>query len=708
MDPYIGKFLDDRYEIMDILGTGGMAVVYRAYDHRLNRYVAVKILKSELSSDQDLRRRFHDESQAVAMLSHPNIVSVYDVSQVDNSEYIVMELIAGITLKQYIRKRGGALNWREALHFITQITQGLKHAHSRGIIHRDIKPQNVMVLRDGSVKVTDFGIARSTTSQATVTQEAIGSVHYISPEQARGSHIDTRSDIYSAGVVLYEMLTGRLPYEGDNPVAVALQHINSIPIPPREINPEIPLGLEQITLKAMASVPDRRYVNAEEMLQDLEDFRRNPMIDFGYTAPGAVAVESDEPTMVRKGTAGFSDEEEAAAAAPVIPSRRPVQARFEPDEPEVEDYDDEDDGADEKKGNRKFVILISSLVAALVLVLGLIAFLLLHHPAQEEAVSYTVPNLLGLTVQEAEDLIARDETIAGHFTVNDNQSAESEAPIGTIIEQTPKSDRTSHQETTEISVTISTGPAEEEPVEIVLKDYTNQEYSYVKGDLEDLGLRTRVEMLYDDTVQENKVIRTEPAANSTVLPGDQVTIFCSQGKEDASFSMNKLLGLTEADAKSAISRMGLTLQSVNSEYSSEYAEGRVCYQSIPENTPVEAGTAISITISLGPEPEPQEPEEPTPTEPEEPTEPEPVEPEIPVAQIVITIPAKETDSNVELIINGVSVPLTNGGTVAASEESTKLEYDYEGTVNSIDVYVDGTRLSGSASDTNGTYNVYQQ
>ncbi len=214
MDPYIGKMLDERYEILDVLGTGGMAVVYRAYDHRLNRYVAVKILKGELATDQDLRRRFHDESQSVAMLSHPNIVSIYDVNQVEGREFIVMELIDGITLKQYMKKRGGCLNWREALHFISQIMQALKHAHSRGIIHRDIKPENVMVLRDGSVKVMDFGIARSTTSQATVTQEAIGSVHYISPEQARGSHIDARSDIYSAGVVLYEMLSGRLPFEG--------------------------------------------------------------------------------------------------------------------------------------------------------------------------------------------------------------------------------------------------------------------------------------------------------------------------------------------------------------------------------------------------------------------------------------------------------------------------------------------------------------
>lgn len=244
MDQYIGKLLDNRYEIIERIGTGGMAVVYKGRDHRLNRLVAVKILKEELAQDAEFRRRFHDESQAVAMLSHPNIMAVYDVSHSTELDYIVMELIDGITLKQYMQKKGGKLAWREALHFITQIMKALSHAHSRGIIHRDIKPHNMMVLRDGSLKVADFGIARLTSAaQATLTQEALGSVHYISPEQARGSHIDARSDIYSAGVVLYEMITGRLPYEGESPVAVAIQHINSIPLSPREIDPEIPEAL---------------------------------------------------------------------------------------------------------------------------------------------------------------------------------------------------------------------------------------------------------------------------------------------------------------------------------------------------------------------------------------------------------------------------------------------------------------------------------
>ena len=294
MDQYIGKLLDNRYEIMEQIGMGGMARVFRALDHRLNRQVAVKILREDLAEDAELRRRFHEESQAVAMLSHPNIVAVYDVSRSSDLEYIVMELIDGITLKQYMQKKGNKLNWREALHFITQIVKALGHAHSRGIIHRDIKPHNIMVLRDGSVKVADFGIARvASGGHSTLTQEALGSVHYISPEQARGSHIDARSDLYSAGVVLYEMITGRLPFEGDTPVSVAIQHINSIPLSPREIDPAIPEALEAITMKAMASDVNQRYISADAMLADLEEFRKNPNINFDYNVSGFQDDEDD-------------------------------------------------------------------------------------------------------------------------------------------------------------------------------------------------------------------------------------------------------------------------------------------------------------------------------------------------------------------------------------------------------------------------------
>ena len=295
MDQYIGKMLDNRYEILERIGTGGMAIVYKAKCHRLNRLVAIKILKSDLAQNEEFRRRFNAESQAVAQLSHPNIVSVYDVSKGGDIEYIVMELVDGITLKQYMERRG-KMDWREALHFITQIMRGLSHAHSRGIVHRDIKPQNVMVLRDGSVKVADFGIACLENAAQTLTQEALGSVHYISPEQARGDRTDARSDIYSAGVVLYEMLTGRLPFEGDSAVSVAIQHLSSVPLAPREIDPDIPEALELICMKAMSPNADKRYPTADAMLEDLERFRKDPDVDLDYIRADLCEAADSEPT----------------------------------------------------------------------------------------------------------------------------------------------------------------------------------------------------------------------------------------------------------------------------------------------------------------------------------------------------------------------------------------------------------------------------
>ena len=288
MDKYIGRLLDNRYEILEILGIGGMAVVYKARCHRLNRLVAIKILKAEYTQDEEFRRRFHAESQAVAMLSHPNIVSVYDVSTTDEADYIVMELIDGITLKQYMEKKG-TLNWKETLHFAIQIAKALEHAHSRGIIHRDIKPLNVMVLKNGSVKVTDFGIARVMSESNTLTKEALGSVHYISPEQAKGGRVDNRSDLYSLGVVMYEMATGRPPYDGETPVAVAIQHINGKATLPSMLTPNIPGGLEQIIVRSMSHNPADRYPSAGALLTDLDEFRKNPTILFDYNNPNTVS-----------------------------------------------------------------------------------------------------------------------------------------------------------------------------------------------------------------------------------------------------------------------------------------------------------------------------------------------------------------------------------------------------------------------------------
>ena len=282
-DKYIGKMLDDRYEILEVIGEGGMAIVYRALDHRLNRDVAVKIMRDEMAADEEFRRRFCTESHAVAMLSHPNIVAVYDVSHNDNVEYIVMELVDGITLKQYIERKG-VVAWKEVVHFTKQISKALAHAHERGIIHRDIKPQNIMLLRDGTIKVGDFGIAALENEVYENNGEAIGSIHYIAPEQARGECPDARSDIYSLGVMMYEMLTGGLPFTGNTLGEIAVQHMNAKPVPPHEKNPEIPLELERITLKAMSAELSERYQSANELLSDLEAFIHTPVTIDGESA----------------------------------------------------------------------------------------------------------------------------------------------------------------------------------------------------------------------------------------------------------------------------------------------------------------------------------------------------------------------------------------------------------------------------------------
>ena len=283
MDKFVGKRLDGRYEIKEIIGVGGMAVVYKAYDNQENRIVAVKILKEEFISNEEFVRRFKNESKAIAMLSHPNIVKVYDVSFGDLIQYIVMEYIDGITLKEYIEHEG-SLRWKDAVHFTIQILKGLQHAHDKGIVHRDVKPQNIMVLPDGTIKVTDFGIARFARSeQRTITDKAIGSVHYISPEQARGERTDEKTDIYSVGVILYEMLTGQLPFQAESAVSVAIMQLQREPQLPTEINGSIPLGLEQITMHAMQKTPERRYQSAAEMLCDLDKFRKDPSVTFDYS-----------------------------------------------------------------------------------------------------------------------------------------------------------------------------------------------------------------------------------------------------------------------------------------------------------------------------------------------------------------------------------------------------------------------------------------
>lgn len=580
VDPYIGKMLDNRYEILERIGTGGMAVVYKAKCHRLNRLVAVKILKSDLAQDEDFRRRFHAESNAVAMLSHPNIVSVYDVSQSNDVEYIVMELIDGITLKQYMEKRG-RLDWRESLHFITQIMRGLSHAHSRGIVHRDIKPQNIMILRDGSVRVADFGIACLENSAQTLTQEALGSVHYISPEQARGDRTDARSDIYSAGVVLYEMLTNRLPFEGDSAVSVAIQHLSSIPLAPREIDSEIPEPLELICMKAMAPDRDRRYDSADAMIGDLDSFRKNPGVNLDINLQDLRPEETDEPTRLIH-TGPVSAAHHAARVS--------LRERDNYDRGYDRDYDRERSRKGSNSSNGKRVAIITSVTLVAMVVLFFLARAVFS--SMNASKTHTVPYVIGYTVEDAKKL----DSVAGIFEIEQTDTAfDDEVPAGVIISQDP-SDGMGIKSDLVIRVVVSSGVRTDQMPNLVNQEAQAAKVSMRKL-IEDLKLSIDTQEEFSDEVTMGCIVRTQPEAGEELKKGDTVTLVVSKGPEKEPVTVPSFLTLPIEKVKGQITTLGLVV-SVNEVESNEPA-GTVIDQSIPEGTQVNKGDTIVLTVSKG-------------------------------------------------------------------------------------------------------------
>ena len=567
MDQYIGKMLDDRYEILELIGSGGMANVYKARCHRLNRLVAIKILKSDLADNADFRRRFHDESQAVAQLSHANIVSVYDVSTNPDREYIVMELIDGITLKQYMERRG-RMDWRESLHFITQIMRGLSHAHSRGIIHRDIKPQNIMVLRDGSMKVADFGIACLANQGQTLTQEALGSVHYISPEQARGDRIDARSDIYSAGVVLYEMLTGRLPFEGDSAVSVAIQHLSSVPLAPRDIDPSIPEPLELICMKAMNSDPNKRYASADAMIEDLEKFRRDPSVDMDYIRQELTAPAADtEPTMPLP-TAQVA----SAVKKHTGELRREREAEEEP-----------------PRRDKKSIAIIAGIFAAAVLLVVLLFKLILGDfgPAGSNK-SYPVPDIRGKTVEEAQEMEGVKDIFL--IEVQGTRTTEEYQP-GQIVEQDPAAGRT-RKSNLVIQVYVAA-----EPEKVPMKDLVGMEYRQARVLLTDMGLDLKIttETVSSDKYGADAVIETVPAADEPLVAGQTVILRVSTGPETV--TVPTFTGQDIANAVQNAQDLGLTVGEITYDTFSFAPQGQVIEQSIKPTNEVPGGTKISFTVS---------------------------------------------------------------------------------------------------------------
>ena len=583
MDQYIGKMLDNRYEILERIGTGGMAIVYKAKCHRLNRLVAIKILKSDLAQNEEFRRRFNAESQAVAQLSHPNIVSVYDVSRGGDMEYIVMELIDGITLKQYMEKRG-QLNWRESLHFITQIMRGLSHAHSRGIIHRDIKPQNIMVLRDGSVKVADFGIACLADSAQTLTQEALGSVHYISPEQARGDRPDARSDIYSSGVVLYEMLTGRLPFEGESAVSVAIQHLSSIPLAPREINPDIPEQLELICMKAMAPDLEHRYQSADAMIADLEAFRKNPEVEMKFDLSDLRPEENDEPTRTIRTMPSHT------VTIPVHQPERnyPRRERDEDEEPR-------------RAGSGKRGVLVGAVTVAAVAVVIVLFKTILGSFAPAVVDQYQVPDLYNMTIEEAEN----DPRIEGVFEIQKAGSEFStDVSEGHILRQDPKKGETRKGSQLVIQVWVSAG---EETGEV--PDLENKSEQDARILLEKLNKEYNLELTveapeelkqFSEEITEGYVIKTEPAQGEILKKGDTVKLILSKGPDIKPVTVLPFVGMSIDSVLSQLESYKLTCDAADVEVvDSDKPGGTIVWQSPASGETVPEWTTIKFRVSAG-------------------------------------------------------------------------------------------------------------
>lgn len=577
MDNYIGKMLDDRYEILEVIGTGGMAVVYKAKCHRLNRLVAIKILKDEYLKDSEFRRRFQAESQAVAMLSHPNIVSVYDVSQSGDTDYIVMELIDGITLKQYMEKKG-VLNWRETLHFSMQIAKALEHAHSRGIVHRDIKPHNIMILKNGSVKVADFGIARVSSSQSTLTREALGSVHYISPEQAKGSRVDNRSDLYSLGVVMYEMLTGRAPYDGESPVAVAIKHINAGAPMPSTINPNIPGGLEQITMHAMCANLDERYSSATEMLYDLEEFRKNPNILFSFHGESVPIMP--KVTRIQEKT----------------PAERRAEERARRKRLEEE----------RKKAKKKRIRNIAIIAGGIVLILCIIVLLASSCSKKEDLV--TVPNFEHMLFTELDI-----EDYPDFVLVEDSKEYSDSVEAGRIIRQSPAADK-QVEIGTKILLVVSLGQRNDNMPDVI-EMKANEAERLIKS--LDMNLTIRIKTVYDEKIQKDRVVRTEPEVGDQLHEGQTVTIYVSLGPETPTVKVPKVEGEKLTKAVTLLTKAGLEYKKTYVD--SDLEKNTVVSQSIDPGEEVEKGTVVELEISNGP----KEPEKEPETDPEEGQETEP-------------------------------------------------------------------------------------
>ena len=600
-----GTFIANRYEIVGQVGTGGMSDVYKAKDHALGRYVAIKVLKSEFSEDTNFVSKFRTEAQSAAVLEHPNIVNIYDVGSENGIHYIVMEYVEGITLKTYIEKKG-QLTYKEALSIAIQVGRGIQAAHAKNIVHRDIKPQNIIISTDGKVKVTDFGIARAV-SENTIHSDVMGSVHYASPEQARNGYVSNRSDIYSLGIVMYEMVTGRVPFDGDSTVAVAIQHLQDEMDPPSKYAPNLPISLEQIIQKCTQKSPDRRYDSMESLLIDLRKALLNPNEDFVTLVPFSQdktrVLTDDEVNEIKKKTEAVKQDEPEP--------EEDDMSEYDDDDDDMSEYDEDDDDAEEGRflnSKMEKIVGIMRIVVAIIIVIIVVyilgSFFDVFHfgskknnskndtlVSEDVEESVVMIDLKGKTLDEAKTELKKlglNVTEAG-TEISDSYEK------GQIIDQDVAKGETVKTGTT-IKVTVSAGSEEENAKDVDVPDVTGKTAEAAMATLEDKNLTVSREFEFSNDVPSGQVIRQDPKAGKTVKEGTKVTIYVSQGTE--SIKVTDVRGKSEADAKAALSDFDVT---TTTEHSDTVAEGNVISQSISGGQYAEKGASITIVVSSGPE-----------------------------------------------------------------------------------------------------------
>ena len=623
-----GMLIGDRYEIQNKIGSGGMSVVFKGRDQKLNRFVAVKVLKAEYREDKNFVRKFKEEAQAAACLAHPNIVNVYDVGEEVGDHYIVMELVEGITLKNYIERKG-KLTIKEATSIAIQVSMGLEVAHNNEIVHRDIKPQNIMISKDGKVKVMDFGIAKAATSE-TIASNAMGSVHYTSPEQARGGYSDAKSDIYSLGIVMYEMVTGRVPFDGETTVAVAVKHLQDEMPSPKIFCPELPISLEKIIYKCTEKIATRRYANMAELIVDLKQSLQTPDVDFVKTvdvdeAAKTVMITKADISQIKKESNRFvpleeeedeeeydDDDDDDDDDGPFGFFRRKKyddeddDDEYEDDEEDDDEYDDDDDEMDSRMEK---IMTIGGIVAAVIILLiivmlagKILGFGLfkgkaekVEEPVQTEEVSeetVTMIDVLGMTYDEAKAKL--NEMGIGIKSSGSEESDEYKE--GQIMKQSVEKGTVVEKGTT-VEVVI----AVEKVVLVRIPDVKDETKENAKYRLEQEGFLVDFAETYHDTVKEGKVIKTSPDVGTEQPKGSTVYITVSKGKETKMTTVPKIVNTTRENAEVALKNAGLSAGSITEAFSDTVAAGNVISQSVADGTSVEEGVTVDLVISKGPE-----------------------------------------------------------------------------------------------------------